>query len=397
LPPDPTTFILTLKAPNSAFLLTQTIAAVFAISSPKALADGNASASDFKDNKYAQGGPPAMVGTGPFMFKEWVPGDHVTLVKNPNYWNAAAGGPYLDGITFKVIADSTATLNALQSGDIDFSQILSPVDGTTAATDPNLQAIDRGGSCNAFILAMNQAHKPFDNPKIREAVAYAVNKQALIDAFYSGQAALPITWAPPNTANAKDENLPTYDPEKAKALIKESGVTDLSFDFWYPSDVSRPYMPDPKGEFEAMLRDLEAVGFKPNPKTSTWRPDYLASENSGKYPMWLIGWTCDWQGIDNFLNAAWFGYRTTGGKYGPNPEFNYKNDAMNQGILDALAAADDSTAQAAWAKVQDMLRADMPAVPLLSSKPPAAAQTYVKGFVPAGNLTESFGNVWLDK
>jgi peptide/nickel transport system substrate-binding protein len=389
---------LTLKATNSAFLLTQTLAAVFAISSPKALEAGNASAPDFANNKYATGGTPAMVGTGPYVFKEWVPGDHVTLTKNPNYWNAAAGGPYLDGIVFKPIADSTATLNALQSGDIDFTQQLAPVDADAAAGDTNLHVIDRGGSCNAFILAMNQAHKPFDNAKIREAVAYAVNKQALIDAFYGGQAAIPITWAPPKTAFAKDENLPTYDPEKAKALIKESGVTDLSFDFWYPSDVARPYMPDPKGEFEAILGYLEAVGFKPNPKTATWRPDYLAAESEGKYPMWLIGWTCDWQGIDNFVNTAWFGYRTrTDGSYGPNEEFEYKNDDMNQAILDALAAPDDATAKTNWDKVQDFLRADMPAVPLLSSKPPAVAQAYMKGFVPAPNLTESFTNIWLDK
>ena len=70
---------------------------------------------------------------------------------------------------------------------------------------------------------------------------------------------------------------------------------------------------------------------------------------------------------------------------------------MNQGILDALAAPDDATAKTNWDKVQDILRADMPAVPLLSSKPPAAAQAYMKGFVPAPNLTEPFTNIWLDK
>ena len=128
----------------------------FAISSPKALTDGKASDPDFKNNVYAQGGPPAAVGTGPFTFKEWVPADHVTLAKNPTYWNAAAGGPYLDAITFKPIADTTATLNALQAGDIDITQTLAPVDVPTAKADTKLQYFDRGSACNVGVLA----HEP---------------------------------------------------------------------------------------------------------------------------------------------------------------------------------------------------------------------------------------------
>ena len=113
---------------------------------------------------------------------------------------------------------------------------------------------------------------------------------------------------PPGTQYYKPLALPTYDPEKAKALIAESGETDLTLDFWYPSDVTRPYMPDPKGIFEAIASDLEAVGFTINPNTATWNPDYLDAEFAGKYPAWLIGWTCDWAGPDNFLRTAFFNY-----------------------------------------------------------------------------------------
>ncbi len=392
--PDPNTVVVTLNQPNSAFALQMTLAP-FSISSPKALVDGDASAPDFANNKYATGGPPAMVGTGPFMFKSWVPGTEVVLVKNPDYWNAAAGGPYLDQITLRPIADTTATLNALQAGDIDLAVQMAPFDIPTVAADSNLVAVDRGGACNVGLLGMQNSLKPFDNQKIREAVAYAVNRQALVDAFFGEAGVVPITFAPPGFKFAKDVALPAYDPEKAKALIAESGVTDLSFDFWYPSDVTRAYMPDPKGEFEAILRDLEAVGFKPNPKTAPWRPDYLAAESTGKYPMWLIGWNCDYAGIDNYLNAAWFGYR--GDPYGPAPEFSYKNDAMNQAILDALKAPDEAGQAAAWATAQDLIRADMPSLPLASSKTPAGIQTYVKGLVPSPIMLETLTGVWLDK
>jgi peptide/nickel transport system substrate-binding protein len=391
---SPTEFVITLKAPNSAFLLTQTLV-VFAISSPKALEEGNADAPDYANNTYAQGGPTAMTGTGPFKFKEWVTGDHVTIDKNPDYWNPD-GVPYLDSIVWRAIDDSTATLNALQTpGELDFAQTISPTDAATAASDPNLQVFDRGGSCNLFHLAINQTHPPFDNPKIRQAVAYAVNKQALIDTFYAGQAVPADTWMPPGAFGYKALGLPTYNVDMAKQLIAESGVTDLAFDFWYPSDVSRPYMPDPKGEFDAIRADLEAVGFKPNPMTAPWRPDYLSSEATGEYPMWLIGWNCDWYGPDNFLSTAFFGYR--GDPYGPNPEYGYKNDAMNQAMLDALATNDSAVAQAKWGEAQDFIAADMPTVPLLSSKPPAPAVAYVKGFVPSPALNEYFNTVWLDK
>ena len=390
--PDPSTFVVTLKNANSAFLIQMTLTP-FGIQSPKALQAGNASAPDFKNNTYATGGPDSMVGTGPFMFKEWVKGDHVTLVKNPSYWNASAGGPYLDEIKFQPISDTTATLNALQSGGIDMSQTLAPSDVPTVKADSSLQYFDRGSACNVGVLAMNQNHKPFDNLKIREAVGYAIDRDAIVKAYFGDTGVVLKNWTPPGTKFAKDLNIPTYDPAKAKQLIQESGVTDLSFDFWYPSDVSRPYMPDPKGEFQAIQTNLEAVGFKPNPKTAPWNPDYLGAETKGDYPMWLIGWNCDWLGIDNFLYTAFFGYQNNK----PNPEYAYKNDAMNQAMLDALSASDEATQEADWSKAQDMIAADLPSIPIVSGITPSAGQAYIKGFVPSPTLLELFTNVWLDK
>ncbi len=390
--PDPNTFVITRKAANSAFLVQLTIPAIFGMQSPAALTAGNASALDFKDNTYAQVGP--TVGTGPFMFKDRVIGDHITLVKNPTYWNAAAGGPYLDEVTFRPIADTTATLNALQSeGGVDIADALAPTDIATVKADTTLQYYDRGSACNVGVLAMNQTHKPFDNPKIRQAVAYAINRKAVVDALFGDSGKVISTWAPPGTKFAKDEAIPDYNVDMAKQLIQESKVTDLSFDFWYPSGVSRAYAPDPKAEFEALLTDLEAVGFKPNPKTAPWRPDYLGAESKGKYPMFLIGWNCDYLGIDNFLYTGFFGYQNGA----PNPEYAEKNDAMNRAMLDALMASDEATQTADWATAQDLMLADMPSVPIVSGITPSAGKTYVKGFIPSPTLLELFTDVWLDK
>ena len=177
---------------------------------------------------------------------------------------------------------------------------------------------------------MNQTYKPFDNLKIRQAVAYAINRQAIVDAFFGETGVVLKNWTPPGTIFANDLAVPDYDPDKAKALIAESGVTDLSFDFWYPSDVSRPYMPDPKGEFEAIQSGPRGRRLQAEPETAAVEPRLPGTPSrEGKYPACLIGWNCDWLGIDNFLYTAFFGYR--GDPLAPNPEYAYKNDAMNAG------------------------------------------------------------------
>jgi peptide/nickel transport system substrate-binding protein len=379
-----------LKQPQSNFLLSQTLTPFF-ISSPTALKGGNADEPDIKKNDYAQS--KGMVGTGPFKFKEWVSGDHVTVDKNPDYWDTA-NAAHVDSIVFKPYGDQTAEFNALQSGEVDFAQTIAPVDAESAKGDANLQIVDRGESCNLGNLAINSSgkYKPVDNLKIRQAIGYAVNKQSYIDAFYAGQAKPADNWMPPATQFYKALNLPTYDPNKAKQLIQESGETDLTIDFWYPSNVASPYMPDPKGLFEAIQRDLEAVGFKITPHTAPWNPDYLDAESAGDYEMWLIGWTCDGAGPDNFLNT-FFGYKN--GE--PNPEFGYKNDQVDQLMKQALAETDESKQAELWGQVQDLLAADLPTVPLVHSTPPAAAQSYVKGIVGSGALNEYFNSIWLDK
>jgi peptide/nickel transport system substrate-binding protein len=390
---SPTQLVIVLKRPNSSFLVAQTLT-VFGISSPTALkaAGGDNTVLDVSKIPYAQGGANAMVGTGPFKFKSWTLGDNVTIDKNPDYWNKD-GIAHLDQVIFKPVAEETQILNGLQNGEIDLAQKVAPVDLATLTANPALKAVDRGESCNTAQISMNHKYKPISNPKIREAIAYAVNKQSYIDAFYAGQGVAADNWMPVNTQYAKPLGLPTYDVQKAKDAIAASGETDLTIDFYYPSDVTRPYMPDPKGLFEAVTRDLEAVGFTINPHTETWSPDYLDHEYAGNFEMWLLGWTCDWAGADNFLKTAFFGYV----KGAPSPEFAYKNDELEKTMNDALAATDEATAKTLWEKAQDLLKADLPTVPLINSTPPAAAQAYVQGFVGSGALNEYLNTVWLDK
>ena len=397
--PDAQTAVITLKTPQSNFLLTQTLQ-VFGIQSPTALKAGKADTTPLKDNKYAQGSLPQgqdMVGTGPFMFKDWVPGDHVTIVKNPTYWDAA-NAAHLDQVTFKPIGDSTAKLQALQSGGVDAAFSISPLDVKTAQGS-GLGIIDRGQSCNQLNLDMNQSFGGkatiYADKNVRLAVAEAVNKQSYVDAFYSGLGTVPTGFMPPATLGFKAETVPAYDANKAKSDLQAANLTadQLKIDLWYPSSVVRPYMPDPKGIATAIANDLQTAGFTVNLKTEDWHGGYTDDATNGKLPLYLMGWTCDWAGADDFLVAAWFGWQ--GGK--PNAQFNWTNPQVNTLMTQAVQAPSDAAANALWGQVQDLVATDLPMVPIVNSQPPGALTNKVHGYVGASNGIEYLNTVWLSK
>jgi ABC-type dipeptide transport system, periplasmic component len=397
--PDEQTVVIALKTPQSNFELASTLA-VFGIQSEAALKAGNADTTPISSNKYAQGQLPQgqdMVGTGPFIFKEWVPTDHVTLVKNPNYWDAA-NAAHLDQVTFKPIGDSTATLQALQSGGVDAAFSISPLDVKTAQGS-GLTIIDRGQSCNQLNLDMNQSvggtATIYANKNVRQAVAEAVNKQSYVDAFYSGLGKVPTGFMPPATIGFKAETLPSYSVSQAKSDLTASGVTGsaLSIDLYYPSNVVRPYMPDPKGVAEAIANDLTAAGFTVSLKTEDWHGGYVDDATAGKLPLYLFGWTCDWAGADNFLYTAWFGYQN--GQ--PNLQFGWKNDQANQDMVQALQAPTEDAANTLWGQTQDLLAQDIPMVPIVNSQPPGAYTSKVHGYVGASNGIEYLNSVSLSQ
>jgi len=152
-------------------------------------------------------------------------------------------------------------------------------------------------------------------------------------------------------------------------------------------------MPDPKGLFEAISAQLEAVGFTVVAHDAPWRGGYLDDEYAGAYEMWLLGWTGDWAGPDNFLKTAFFGYVDGA----PSTEFAYKNNKLEAAMNAALAATTDAQAQKLWEKAQNLIRADLPTVPIANSKPQAAASIDVKGFVGSAGLNEYLNLVYLDR
>ncbi len=400
--PDATTVVLTLRVPQSNFLLSQTGPA-FGIQSPTAIQANEGDNPTLSNNPYAlgQGGQgKAMVGTGPFMFGEWKPNDQISVVKNPSYWNPK-GRPYLDQIVFKPYADSAARIGALQSGAVDLIGTLDPAAVGTVRASSNLRVLHSGSSCANAQIYMNNAAtingqaNPLANKNVRFAIASSVEKQSYINAFYAGGATVADNWMPAGAEYYKREYLPSYDVTRARSFVAQSGLSSaaLTLDLWYPSGIATLSLPDPQGLAQAIAEDLGTIGITVNIKTEANSPNFLSDQANGKLQMWLSGRSCLWGGPDDFLSSGLFRY--VGGV--PSPEFSYTNDALNAAMTAALSAADPAAAQSGWYKAQDLIAADMPTVPLLDAMRPAGARDYVVGFVGSGSGIESLSSVWLNK
>jgi peptide/nickel transport system substrate-binding protein len=164
------------------------------------------------------------VGTGPFRFSRWVQGDRVELVENPDYWGEPAR---LDKVTFKFISDPTAAFSAMMAGDIDvFPNYPAPENLAQFEADPRFQVIV-GATEGETILAMNNARPPFDDLRVRQAVAHAIDRQAVIDgAMFGYGAPIGSHFSPTSPAYEDLTALSAHDPEKAKALLAAAGHPD---------------------------------------------------------------------------------------------------------------------------------------------------------------------------
>jgi len=188
------------------------------IESPAAVAQFGA---DYKNNP---------VGTGPFTLEEYVPGDRVVLAANPNYWQTDENGiqlPYLDRITFRPIADANQRLSALETGDVDIFQ--TAVSDTVAKAEEAGFAAQKISGSSSTILLFNNAKPPFDDVRARQAVAYAINKDALNERVYAGVRDVSYSgFAPDSAYYNPDAGTPKYDPEKAAELVEELGGLEFS-------------------------------------------------------------------------------------------------------------------------------------------------------------------------
>lgn len=379
---DDSTAVITLSRASASFLGVLSLPA-FSIASPTALKDYQADDVSGSDQSVQFNGTFATehpVGTGPFMFKEWTRGDHLTLVANPNYWGPA---PQLGSIIYKPIGDSAAQLQALQAGDIDAYDNAAPGDVASLQAD-GFQVAQRP-AFNVGYVGFNQKIAPMDNPKIREAVAYALNRQAVVNAQFGEGAEVATQFQPPAVWGYSDD-VPKYDYDldKAKQLVAESGVENPTLTFWYPTGVTRSYLPDAEGMFQAFANDLTAAGFTVEAKSAPWTPDYLAAVNGGEAAMYLLGWTGEFGDPSNFIGSFFSA---------PLPRFGFDDQKLFDEFSKADVETDQAKRQADYEALNDEIMDMLPGVPVVYAPSYVALSAAVSGYAPSPAGTDRFSTV----
>ncbi|MEU5725533.1 ABC transporter substrate-binding protein [Micromonospora sp. NPDC047738] len=375
---------LRLKEPSSA-LLSGLVLPAFSIASPKAIEQGGTDLAVSGDSiAYTGGfGTKVVAGTGPFKFVSWDRGERLVLAANENY---REGKPALDEIIFRPIADATARMQALQAGEIDAYEGVAAAD-IQAVKDVG-QVVERP-AFNVGYIGMSQKVPLLKNHKIREAIAHAVNRQGLLSAAYPEGAEVANQFLPPSQwGYNKSIKGYEYDPDKAKQLIAESGEKDLKLEFWYPANVSRPYMPNPQAVYESFAADLEKVGFTIVPKTVPWTPDYLQNiQADGKGQLFLLGWSGDYADPDNFVGT--FFRETT-------PQFNLTEPNIQGLLKKALTETDQAARQKLYEEANQLIFDYIPGVPFVHNRPLLALGKNVTGYQPSPVSLEYFKLVKIE-
>ena len=373
---DKTTFQMTLAKPSAVVLAKLNIGS-FGIASPTAIKK--------QGDKYGTAAG-TCVGTGPFKFVEWIPDDHITVEANPDWWG---DGPKLDRIIFRSIPDNSARLAELLAGTVHTAD-LAQTDMAAAAADPNIVSYVNPSMSSGY-LAFQQCIEPFDKKEVRWAVAHAINRQALVDAFYTKNDTLATGFQPPAILG-HNPNLPPieYNPDKARELLAAAGLADgFKTEFWY-IPVIRGYFPDSKALAEAIAVDLARVGIEVELMTKDWGP-YLDDRLQGKFPMWMLGWGSDNGDPDNYIG---FHFAHPVGE--PNAEDCYDSDELSQLLIDGASEPDVAKREKIYQQAEQVVYDDMGRLPVAYTAGQSFWHKSVKGYEPVVFRTW-FEKIWIEE
>lgn len=338
------------------------------------------------------------IGSGPFKFVEWVKDDHITLAKNENYWLKSVN---LDKVVFRPIPEKSVAVMELEAGGVDIVQNVPADDVPRLQKGKNIAVSDVVG-VNYFYVGFNTRKPgPLADPRVRQAIAYGVDMDAIIDAIFQGVGgsraysaiSFPNSWA--FNEKLKTQS-PTYNPTKAKQLLKEAGYPNgFSTAIYTAQDPARRKIG------ELMQAYLMQVGIKLEVKTIEWGA-FLALVDSGDVPIMTLGFN---RGTDpdNYLYSL---FRSTPEAWAVNgATFNnsqYANPEVDKLLEQARQITDQNERKKLYSRAQEIIfLEDVVHLPAYHRNEVSGYRTYVQDFQadPLGRviLVTQKRNVWLNK
>ncbi len=358
---DPLTVKITLKQPFSAFInnLAHPAAAMI---SPTAL------------KKYGKEIGFHPVGTGPYVFETWNQTDFVKVKKWAGYWKP--GYPKLDTITWRPIVDNNTRAAMLQTGEATFAFPVPFEQAKRLESNAKLNVITTPSIMQRYI-SLNVTQKPFDNPKVREALEYAINREALAKVAFAGYATPATGIVPPSIDFAQRYPAIKYDPAKARALLKEAGYGNgFETTLWSSHNHSTA-----QKVLQFTQQQLAQVGVKV--KVTAMDAGQRAAEVESKgqkesgVRMFYTGWSAstgeaDWALTPLFATTSW-----------PPAIFNtafYSNPQVDKDLADALKTTDRGRKAQLYKDAQDRIWNDHPWIPLVVEQLLSASNKNLTGF-----------------
>ena len=294
------------------------------------------------------------IGTGPYMVDQWNRGEELVLTKNPNYWGDPA---FADTLVFRWQSESAARLLELQSGTVDGIDNVGEEDFETVGADPNLQLLERQ-ALNIMYFGMNNTFPPFDDVRVRQAMAMGIDRQRIVDNFYPPGSEVATHFTPCAIPNGcEGDEWYEFDPEAARALLAEAGFPDGFETEIALREIPRGYVSNPIGvvtDLQAQLAENLGITAEIVVMESG---AYLEAADAGQLEgLYLLGWGADYPDMTNFLDYH-FGA-------GSSPQFGDHFTDLTDVLAQAASLAGDDARAPLYEQANNLIKQHVPMVPV---------------------------------
>ena len=307
------------------------------------------------------------IGTGPFVFKSYQKDSNIRYTGNKDYWKPE--DVKIDNLIFAITTDPSVRVQKLKKNECQVTLFPRPADLKALGEDPNLKMPHQAGF-NLGYIAYNVMDKikgstepnPMSQLKVRQALDMSVNKQQIIDSVYQGAGQLAVGAMPPTqwSYDTSIKDAP-FDPEKAKALLKEAGVKPGTEIVLWAMPVQRPYNPNARLMAEMLQSDWSKIGIKAKIMSYEWG-EYIKRSKGGENGAMLIGWSGDNGDPDNWLGTLFGCDSLEGNNFSKwcDPEF----DKL---VKAAKATTDIAERTKLYQQAQQRLKSQVPMTPIAHS------------------------------